>query len=387
MPNAEQAYLFAHALVRDAAYDLQPPAERALQHLCAARAMESLHPGGDTALAPVAVEIADHLRLAAVSGEGDPDAERRFCRLGGEHASRTHDHAAVVRMYGRLAEIGSDAEVAMSLQYLFIWTRQFVADRDAAFAHAMRLLRFARRIGYPGRVATALHYLAGFYSGEKHDRLNRRSFRIAYRARDWVPAGIALGNQGLQFGRDGDYRRAYRYTLRAIAIHRRGGNTAGVAFFLSQLSTTLLYMGKLHEALDAASEAVAQLNTLGRHTRYSSAALSCKAAVLLELERHEEAIELLAEARTIAEEMHDWQNATHARLRLACGLCLAGRIPQARAEWQAAVQECPDLATLGGFEGRVSEMRMVCNRRGIEPFAVPPGYEIPVGARATQPDG
>lgn len=59
--HAEQTYLFRHALLRDAAYQLQMPADRALLHELTLEIMERvLAPG----LEAFAEELADHARLA-----------------------------------------------------------------------------------------------------------------------------------------------------------------------------------------------------------------------------------------------------------------------------------------------------------------------------------
>lgn len=59
--NAELAYLFRHALLRDAAYQLQMPGERAALHALALAVGEAVFAGDP---APVALELADHARKA-----------------------------------------------------------------------------------------------------------------------------------------------------------------------------------------------------------------------------------------------------------------------------------------------------------------------------------
>ena len=78
--NAESAYLFRHALLRDAAYQLQLPGDRALLHGLAFELIEALAGGRPPEPAPldadeerpfaphptdaVAHELADHARSA-----------------------------------------------------------------------------------------------------------------------------------------------------------------------------------------------------------------------------------------------------------------------------------------------------------------------------------
>lgn len=60
--DAETAYVFRHALMRDAAYALQPPEERAALHAGALSAFEALF--DDTAREPMCAELADHAAQA-----------------------------------------------------------------------------------------------------------------------------------------------------------------------------------------------------------------------------------------------------------------------------------------------------------------------------------
>ena len=82
---AEIVYLFRHALVRDAAYDLQPPSDRAGLHGLALEIIEELCGGTPPAEDPpwlgrfiahpsdkFALELADHAELAAEGLHGEP---------------------------------------------------------------------------------------------------------------------------------------------------------------------------------------------------------------------------------------------------------------------------------------------------------------------------
>src|SRR5690606_11363688 len=78
--HAETAYIFRHALLRDAAYGLQPPGERGVLHGLALEILQAL-------LAPeeipaLAMELAEHARLAM--HDTLPDKRRRAL-LAAEH--------------------------------------------------------------------------------------------------------------------------------------------------------------------------------------------------------------------------------------------------------------------------------------------------------------
>ncbi|MEZ5993132.1 MAG: tetratricopeptide repeat protein [Planctomycetota bacterium] len=90
---AETAYLFRHGLLRDAAYELQPPNERGRLHQLALQIMESLFSAAD--LEPLSIELAEHARLSAVSAsdatlrESLLDKEAGYLEIGVELLRRT----------------------------------------------------------------------------------------------------------------------------------------------------------------------------------------------------------------------------------------------------------------------------------------------------------
>ncbi|CAG0991313.1 hypothetical protein PLCT2_02486 [Planctomycetaceae bacterium] len=68
-PCAETAYLFRHALMRDAAYQLQLPGDRAMLHVPAFSILEPIH-GALASNAESALELAYHASVGAIQ---DPD--------------------------------------------------------------------------------------------------------------------------------------------------------------------------------------------------------------------------------------------------------------------------------------------------------------------------
>ena len=91
--HAETAYLFRHALMRDAAYQLQLPGDRARLHLLALEILEAVCAGDQEAEDALALDLADHAAQAAATADADqPEVRRR--ELGWllralDHADRT----------------------------------------------------------------------------------------------------------------------------------------------------------------------------------------------------------------------------------------------------------------------------------------------------------
>lgn len=92
--NAEQAYLFRHAVMRDVAYQLILPSERGALHAMALAAWELEAPQ-----AHFAAELAGHARAAEL-----PEAELKYLRIAAPHARATWDNFAAAELYRRLAD-------------------------------------------------------------------------------------------------------------------------------------------------------------------------------------------------------------------------------------------------------------------------------------------
>ncbi len=100
--SAETAYLFRHALVRSAAYELQLPGARAELHaLVVCLGMEFWGKSDDT-LAPYASDLADHAQQATTH----PDvlqAEVRLLRVGASTEGKRGNAVAALKLLNRLA--------------------------------------------------------------------------------------------------------------------------------------------------------------------------------------------------------------------------------------------------------------------------------------------
>ena len=290
--EAEQNYLFRHALVRDAAYELQLPRERASLHETAADVLEAVYA---SALQPVAHEIADHLNASGHQLE----RQRRFTDMAARYALDNHNHDEVVRLYRRLIEIGEPKQQIEAHQLLYGTLRAFRNDVVGAREHAFALWRLGRREGHVAAECTALNYLAGLEEPDRAKRLLRRSFRLARSSGAWMPAAIAIGNLGAIYREAGDLRRARRFIGRSIQIHRRSDHPVGEGFFLCALAGILHSEGDYEASLVAGRRGVEILEGLNAR-RYLATAYGHLATALDALKRFEESESVLATAEKLA---------------------------------------------------------------------------------------
>ncbi|MBZ0137064.1 MAG: hypothetical protein K8I27_11895 [Planctomycetes bacterium] len=284
MPSAEETYVFRHAVVRDAAYELQLPTDRESLHGIAARVMIDLHADS---LESAAAEIARHLRL----GGSDQELEREFVIKGAQYANDNFDQHSTIEMLERLVEIGTDADEMAARQILFGAYIRFRDDKVRAREHALGLFRTGRSSGKQGAVSRALSLLAATRSGARSVRLNRRAYRIAARAGARFPAGLALGNMGVNLI-EYDPRKGERILRRAIALNAKAGNRAGEGYFRGTLAARMLRSNRLEEAERLVGEAVAILEQIGAK-QYLPTVYATQARVLDKQGRLDEADRVL----------------------------------------------------------------------------------------------
>jgi tetratricopeptide (TPR) repeat protein len=114
--NAEQAYVFRHALVREGAYQLLPPEQRAQMHALAMDALEHLFEPG--ARDPLALELADHAALAQQGRHTGNIAKLRalaerevhYLRRAAEYAQANYHMDEAIRQWDRLANHSAQSE-------------------------------------------------------------------------------------------------------------------------------------------------------------------------------------------------------------------------------------------------------------------------------------
>ena len=361
--NAETAYLFRHALVREAAYELQLPAERARLLAAAAEVLRRAPP---EQLDMLAAEIADHLRAAGA----DAAVELEFALRAARYAVANYHHDDVFRLMQRVTEIGSPKNVFEARQALYTWQRRHRNDAAAARYQAMELFRFGRRENEPGAVAVALNSLAGLADARRACRLHRRAFRVASRAASGVAAGLALGNLAVRKIQLGEHRVALRLLLRAIEIHRKAQNPAGVGYYLVTLAGEQALSGDLPKARRTAEEGVRILRDLSAK-QYLPVACGKLAGLVAKGGELDQAAELLAEAEQMATEISSLGDLADIRVHRALIALSSGRVEDAQRHWAGGARLMLELGKREALKRSHGEIVRACREAGVAVFKAP----------------
>jgi tetratricopeptide (TPR) repeat protein len=324
--NAEDAYLFRHALLRDAAYQMQLPGERARLHGLSARLLEILFGGRPpqppdlrarpaSRLQPhatdaIAEELADHLRLADLPALRDVRA--LYLRRAAEHADRAFHHDSALRCWKQLAEILPGAERAEALR------------RAAATAF------------YSGRIGEA-------------ENLSLQAAAAARQAVDEQAEGVALGGLVTVYLATGRLELAERTQKEALSLHRRSGDRASECVALGNLAMICKEKGRPGEAQAGYYAALTAARNAGDR-RYEGVVSGNLAIVLQALGRTAEAERLYREALAIHREVGNRQSECVTVANLGIAAKLGARHPEAEqyfAQALAMAKQTGNLRVIG----------------------------------------
>lgn len=311
--HAETAYIFRHALLRDAAYGLQPPRERGVLHGLALEILQAV-------LAPeevpaLALELAEHARLAM--HDTLPEEQRRAL-LTAEHGYliqaaeylKTHWQSSDEVRVRDLLAVHPCADAREQRRHLYTAGERLeqIGDLREAEQRAREMLERARRDGDAedetrallmlhhllpelGRAADLEHTAAelaqrvaglsaetriyaltlqeheAYRTGRYDDalRINQQAQEIAEAAgrSDWL--ATLLASQASNHARLGDVARALAASLRSVELAECSGDKHVRAQMLNHRGIACIESGDLAGAQQAYSEALRQANAIGSH--------------------------------------------------------------------------------------------------------------------------
>lgn len=302
--DAERAYLFRHALLRDAAYQLQLPRDRARLHGFAFAALEESFGGRPPApppldassasllpshpVDPFAEELAWHARL---SGEADPDVLLQYLRRAATFADRGFRHDAAQATWEAFAAQSQGADRAEGL---------LNASQGAAYSgrsvEAERLILGAcegfERLGDDRRLAVAISNLASHFLDTAQPGRSAEAFERALVLHRKVGnrrfEGIVLGNLGNLHRQAGRLAEAERTYAAALALHREVGNRSFEGIAVGSLGSAYYETGRTALAEEAFEASLAIHRETG-NARFEGITLGNLARLQRDLGRTEEA--------------------------------------------------------------------------------------------------
>ncbi|MHC4841351.1 MAG: tetratricopeptide repeat protein [Planctomycetota bacterium] len=316
--HAEDAYFFRHAIVRDAAYELQLPIDRASLHIDAIDVLEKafggrpeepeLTIGGTSSCSAHASdlfseEIAEHI-FGAMSKEQNlqelKQARRLYLHRAAVVASQRYDHGRAQRIWRQMSEITNDVESADCM----------------------------RRAG-------AVAYRSGRWDDAEQCYNIALSKAVATNAARLE--GIIMSNLAVLYDDTGRNQQAEEISARAIPKLDEAGELRIKAFTVGNLAVLYQNSGRLKEAEQGFEESIALLNKVGDRAS-EGAMLNNLANLFCDTGRAEQGEATLLKALEIHRQMGDRRSEGVALSNLAHGYAETKGVKTAEETFREALQ-------------------------------------------------
>ncbi len=243
---SEVRYLFRHALLRDAAYDMQLRARLRELHRLAGKAIAQVYAPD---LAPYYPDLAYHYGRAE-----EVEGERRYARLAGEHAADQFANVEAVRYLSRALELTPEDD--QPGRYSLLLAREKVHDvrgeREAQIQDLQALMALAEASNEDRlRAEAALrqaHYAHVTSDWRAAITAAQRGVTLAQASGDAQSEALGYLQWGQSLTMQGDLAGARAKIEQSLALSRRGGLDAAEAKGLQSLGSVHWHLGDLAEA-------------------------------------------------------------------------------------------------------------------------------------------
>lgn len=382
-PQAELTFLFRHAVLRDAAYQLQLPGDRARLHRLAFELIEAKCGGRPPAGAPLAygtreswvphasdpfaLELATHAALADPAPRGAlHDAERLYLHRGAQLAERAYRLDAARAAWLRLAGLSSGAERAQAVgkagHAASLAGRHTVAE--PLYSQALGEFRALGDAHSVGRVLASLSLLFK-ETGRVAD-----SGRAAAEACDIFRAcgdrrleGILLGHQGELLRIAGKPQEAEELLTEALDRHREFGLRAEEAATMAVIAGIRSAQGRREEAERLVQAALAIHREVGDR-RSEANTLDMTARICMEAGRVEESVANFRAALELHRASGNRRAEALALSALADVGAAAGRAGEAEALYRQAIEIAREIGNRRSAGASLCGLATLCVQRG-----------------------
>ena len=356
--SAEITYLFRHALLRDAAYELQLPSDRAALHAVALGILEAAYGGpppgpvrdkwGESTcrqlpIDSLAAELALHARAARQTA-ANPDQYFRareilYLRRAAEYCERSFQCAEAVSSWQALGAQLAGREKAQALHRAGVQ-----ANLSGRATHAESLLSQALESAQRGtdqRVeGRVLAAMANVYREtgrvEQAQQAHEQAVAIYRKVGDRRSEGAVLGNLAIAYRESGCVAQAERTYEQALAIQREAGDRRSEGVTLGNLANVYQNTGRFEQAEQAHERAIAIHREVGDR-RSEGAVLGNLAIVYQYTGRFEQAERTHTQALAIHREVGNrrTEGMTLGNLAIVCQA--TGRDEQAERAFEQAL--------------------------------------------------
>jgi tetratricopeptide (TPR) repeat protein len=313
--GAEEAYLFHHALLRDAAYQMQMPHDRAQLHHYVLDAYECLYDPKDPIFSTLALTLSNHAGSAVALGmPSDSRREYGWLKIAFEHAERSHHHEDIYSIGNRILNHSirdSFVDADFLLQVALASRSIGDAENAVVLADEARDVAEGDKRGYAISIQALIQRTLG--NLDEAERLCEFSIANSQKSGDqWANSLRELATVRML---KGDLKSTPSLLDDAIEAHLKAGNYSGVARAELNIAVIKSRTGHPKLAQEMFSNALRSAQRGSDHSAVIKANQNL-AAHLAQLGKTQEAIEPLAESVQLIRETGDYFSLGHALVSL-----------------------------------------------------------------------
>jgi tetratricopeptide (TPR) repeat protein len=376
MASAEEAYLFAHIALRDAAYQLWLPSDRALLHAAALEILEALPEAG---LVRLSAELAEHAHQAQQGVDAQRDArllaglrEKEVTHLlrAVSAAEGRFQHDRVIDFCRRLlrspALSGPDS---ISIELKLASTLQSNGKLDEAAKHFSKGFELAGKAGDGSKQSQALAGLGRVVNAQGNkveaERLFEQAANTAEKAQDKANQSSAVSWLAGVYEDTGRAHLSEAMQLRAMELAAQSGNESIRLAAMGNLANHYRHVGRLEESVKTMRAVLEGFERLGDE-RLVSIALNNLARSLFFMGRLDEADAMYSRVLGLLTPSGQSFSLAFSLGNVAEIWLLRGKPRQATEALERALAICDETAALmhgAAFKARLAAMRLLMGER------------------------
>jgi len=264
----ELKYIFKHALIREAVYEMQLKIKLKELHKLAANVIEDFFKDEIKSYYP---DLANHYEKAEIT-----DKTIEYLEKAGDNAKENYQNNNAIDFYNHLLKIANlDNSQRINAFLKKGEILQLIGKWDEALADFKTSLKIAEEHKYKKHIAKAegsvgrLHFLKGDYT--KAMVCYERQLKISEELEDKRAISITVGNMGVVYYNKGDYDIAMTCYEKQLKISEELGNISGISKAVGNMGSVYYRKGDYVKAMECYEKELIVCKKLGNKKGISRA--------------------------------------------------------------------------------------------------------------------
>lgn len=368
-------YLFRHALIREAVYEMQLKKHLQELHKLAATTIEATYLEN---LEPYYFDLVEHYERS-----GNEDKVLEYLEKSGDYANKTYQNRKALDAYSKLIDVLPDTDLK-KIQVLL--NRGKIHDLIGQIVDSQKdyecALNLSQNLSDRRGEASALNQIGVLYmdKGRYLDALNKfqQALEIFVEIGDRAYEANAILNIGNIYRQQGDYGEAIKYYQQTLKLNKEIKNHLGKANATLSIGLIKFLQGSHSEAMKWYQQALNLYQKTGNRKEAAIAILNI-GTVHSAQHRQKETMNCYEMALEIKREIGDRSGCAYALLNMGIHHAISKNFSEARVSLQEALEIFREIEDRSGYAFSCNSIGNIYSEQGRDDEAkdmYQEGYEI-----------